>query len=564
MIDLSFKPLSNGLRAGEASTLDVMIRISPVAVANEPAPRRPPLNLALVIDRSGSMKGRPLREAKRCADMVIDRLSPSDRLAIVAYDDQVDVVLPSTPVEDRSTFKRAIASIDNGGTTNLHGGWHAGATEVATALQSSGIARVLLLSDGQANSGEARVDVIARHCAELAAADVSTSTYGLGESFNEDLMTAMAKSGQGQAHYGRSAEDLIDPFQQEFDLLSALVARKLRLEVTPESGVRFRLLNLFARDPGTGAHMLPDLAAGGELWAIVRLDIDAGVGRGRSGPVRLISANLTYTDRDNRRGAAAPAVLHLEPLSPAAYAALEADTTVRDRIAELEVARLADEAREAARQGDWERVEELTRQMRETALGNAWVEESVQSLQALARSRNREGFSKEALYKGTRMRTRMASREEFSGSWSLEEESAKASYLRRKSEEGRRFDNNSGANGNLPSSRQAIGTQAEWEAVKGRFRNASDHRDFRAEYFFDPRAMLERTSLQVDQVLRTSTAGGSRWMIFESMTGNMTVDEINALARHYRNSERDADIFIALHRGFLRFADRSGATGSAA
>lgn len=131
----------------------------------------------------------------------------------------------------------------------------------------------------------------------------------------------------------------------------------------------------------------------------------------------------------------------LNPLSPASYAALEVDPTVRDRVAEVEVARLADVAREAARRGEWEQVEGLTSQMRETALGNAWVEESVQSLQALARSRNREGFSKEALYKGTRMRTRMASREEFSGSWSLEEESAKASYLRRKSEEGRKFRN---------------------------------------------------------------------------------------------------------------------------
>lgn len=439
MIDLSFNPLRNGLRAGESSTLDVMIRIAPLPGADGPAHQRPPLNLALVIDRSGSMSGRPLREAKRCAEMVIDRLSPSDRLAIVAYDDRVDVVMPSTSVEDRSRFKRAVANIENGGSTDLHGGWHAGATEVATALQSSGIARVLLLSDGQANHGETRIDVIARNCAELAASDVSTSTYGLGESFNEDLMTAMAKSGQGQAHYGRSAEDLIDPFQQEFDLLSALIARKLRLELAPEAGVRAHVLNLFARDPGTGAHMLPDLAAGGELWAIVRIEVDARLTRDRSGPIRLLAATLSYTDREDRRGSAGPAVLSLEPLAPAAYAALEADQTVRDRVAELEVARLADEARVAARLGDWERVEALTGQMRETAAGNAWVELSVQSLQALARSRNREGFSKEALYKGSRMRTRMAALEEESTVWSASVEQSKASYLRRKSEEGRRF-----------------------------------------------------------------------------------------------------------------------------
>lgn len=441
MINITLKPVRAGLPVGDAVTLDVLLRITPAASSNDVVQRRPPLNLALVIDKSGSMSGRPLYEAKRCADMVVDRLSPSDRLAIVAYDSRVEVVLPSTPVDERGRFKRVIASIEEGGMTNLHGGWHAGATEVARALRSEGVSRVLLLSDGQANEGETDPATIVDHCAELAMADVSTSTYGLGESFNEDLMAAMAKAGQGQAHYGRSAEDLIDPFQQEFDLLSALVARKLRLELSPEPGVTIRVLNLFSRDPETGAHILPDLAAGGELWAILRLNIDAGVTSGQTTPVRVLTAGLAFTDREDRHRTAEKAVLLLNPLPLASYAALEADLTVRDRVAEVEVAGLADEAREAARRGEWEQVEELTSQMHETASGNAWVEESVQSLLALARSRNREGFSKEALYKGTRMRTRMTSLDELSGSWSPEGESSKASYLRRKSEEGRKFTN---------------------------------------------------------------------------------------------------------------------------
>lgn len=385
------------------------------------------------------MHGHPLEEAKRCGAMVVERLIPSDRLAIVTYDDEVNVLVPSSPVGDGNRLKAALARIEAGGSTNLHGGWHAGASQVAAALQPTGIARVLILSDGKANHGETRQDVIARHCAELAAADVSTSTYGLGEVFNEDLMSEMAKAGQGQAHYGRSAEDLIDPFQQEFDLLSALVARKLRLELSPEPGVTIRVLNLFSREPDTGAHILPDLAAGGELWAVLRLDVGASVGGGQTMPVRILTASLAFTDREDRRRTAEKAVLFVTPLPAASYAALEADPTVRDRVAEVEVARLADEAREAARRGDWEQVEALTGRMRETASGNAWVEESVQSLQALARSRNRDGFSKEALYKGTRMRTRMASMEEFSASWSVAEESVKPSYLRRKSEEGRKF-----------------------------------------------------------------------------------------------------------------------------
>ena len=145
MINVTFKPKRAGLPVGDAVTLDVLLRITPADASNEVGQRRPPLNLALVIDKSGSMSGRPLYEAKRCADMVVDRLSASDRLAIVAYDNSVEVVLPSTPVEERGRFKRAIASIREGGMTNLHGGWHAGATEVARALRTEGVSRVLLL-----------------------------------------------------------------------------------------------------------------------------------------------------------------------------------------------------------------------------------------------------------------------------------------------------------------------------------------------------------------------------------------------------------------------------------
>ncbi|WP_161957331.1 vWA domain-containing protein [Aestuariivirga litoralis] len=439
MINLTLKPLRDGMPAGEAFTTEVLLRITPEAMVEDG--RRANLNLALVIDRSGSMAGRPLHEAKRCAAMVIDRLTARDRLAIVAYDDQVEVMLPSSPVDDRERFKRAVSAILDGGTTNLHGGWHAGATAVARAMQlvPNGLSRVLLLSDGQANQGETNTAVIASHCAELAAADVSTSTYGLGESFNEDLMTQMARAGQGQSHYGRSAEDLIDPFQQEFDLLQALVARRLRLEVLPERGVKVDVLNLFTPDPETGALILPDLAAGGELWAVLRLKVEAGVSLG-SAPARLLTARLRYVDRDDHRHATDPVALHLGPLSPAAYAALPAEALVRDRTGELEVAHLADLAREAARHGDWQRVETLTAEMLERAAGNEWVAESVRSLRELAQSRNREGFSKEALYKSTRMRSRMASLDESTTSYGFAEESAKPSFLRRKREEGRRFD----------------------------------------------------------------------------------------------------------------------------
>lgn len=130
MIDLGFTPHRSALLEGHDNKLQVLVRAkAPPAPAK--SSRRTPLNLAVVIDRSGSMSGQPLDEAKKCAEMVVDRLTGQDRLAIVVYDHEVETIVPSRPVDDKATLRRAIAGIDPGGMTALHAGWLAGAEEVA-------------------------------------------------------------------------------------------------------------------------------------------------------------------------------------------------------------------------------------------------------------------------------------------------------------------------------------------------------------------------------------------------------------------------------------------------
>jgi Ca-activated chloride channel family protein len=115
----------------------------------------------------------------------------------------------------------------------------------------------------------------------MADAGVGTSTYGLGQGFNEELMTAMARAGRGNAYYGQTAEDLMDPFREEFDLMSALCARRLRLAVAPARGVRVEILNQYRTD-AEGRTMLLDLAYGGEAWAVMRLTVPCSVSSPRS------------------------------------------------------------------------------------------------------------------------------------------------------------------------------------------------------------------------------------------------------------------------------------------
>jgi Ca-activated chloride channel family protein len=183
-------------------------------------------------------------------------------------------VVPSRLVADRGAFHAAIREIGPGGQTALHDGWHMGATQVAQHLRTDAIARVLLLSDGCANQGLSDPEAIRRHCGTLADTGISTSTYGLGSGFNEDLMSVMARDGQGQAHYGQTAEDLMELFDEEFSLLDALAARRLRLRLDPAPGVQARVLNGY-RHEEDGRVILPDLPRDGDVWALVELDIPA-------------------------------------------------------------------------------------------------------------------------------------------------------------------------------------------------------------------------------------------------------------------------------------------------
>lgn len=296
----------------------------------------------------------------------------------------------------------------------------------------------MLLSDGQANKGLTDVNQIAADCAEMANAGVGTSTYGLSTRFNEDLMTAMARSGRGNAYYGQTAQDLMDPFQEEFDLLQALFARKLRLTLKPADGVKARVMNGYVVDR-TGAIVMPDLAYDGEAWALIELTVSKDLTVDVEGPVTVLKALLEFEDIEGRKHDET-ARLVLPPVPAAAFEAIAPDPTVTSRAAELQAAKLQEEARVAARRGDWQRVKQIMERLEAQSRNSPWLAATLDSLRVYAQQRRSEEFSKEALYKSHKMRNRLASFDEIMP-WSAEREASKAAFLRRKIEQGRRFDN---------------------------------------------------------------------------------------------------------------------------
>ena len=422
-------PRRPAILADFPATVDVLVRVqAPDLPAGIPAARTP-LHLALVIDRSGSMAGQPLAEARRAAAFVVDGLAPHDRASLVVYDAAVDTLVPLTGMAGKSTLQRAIAAIESGGNTNLHGGWTGGAQTLAPATSAGIVSRVILLSDGCANHGLTNPESIYAQCRELAAAGVTTSTYGLGRSFNEDLMIGMARAGQGNTYYGQTAEDLMDPFREELALLNALCARRLVLEVHTAEGVGAEILNGYT-PVGDAGWQLPDLAYGGEAWALVRLTVPRRAAS--ADPVTLMSAGVRYFDLSGEPRALQSVTLALPAVAAGAYDALLEDELVARRAGELEAARLQREARAAAQRGDWASVDQLVARTRVLGETNPWLGDVARELEALALRRDDVLFAKEASYSADRMSTRLAPTVE-----SLDRSAPHAAFLRRKSAQGR-------------------------------------------------------------------------------------------------------------------------------
>lgn len=417
------------LLAGHDNTLDVLVRIQAPDAPPE-APKRHPLNLSLVIDRSGSMSGQPLEEAKRCAEFVLDGLQPTDRLSLVVYDDGVDLLVPAAPVADtREVIRRAIRQVTDGGSTNLHGGWYEGVQTLLPHVSPESVSRVILLSDGCANAGLCDPHAIWLQCQQFANAGIGTSTYGLGHGFNEELMIGMARTGLGTSYYGQTADDLMDPFREEFELLNALCARKLKLEVEAAPGVKVKMLNEYGA-AGDDAWWLPDLAYGGEAWAVLRLKVPAPSGSA----VPLVSVSLRYTGLDGEPRAILPQAFTLPVFPASAFNAIAEDELVVRRVSELEAAELQLKARKAAMRGDWELVAQLLRRAEKLGADNPWIAAIVAELRKLADRRDEAMFAKESAYGSRRMHSRLASRHESSVDFDVP---PPAPYLRRKSSQGK-------------------------------------------------------------------------------------------------------------------------------
>jgi Ca-activated chloride channel family protein len=328
--------------------LDVLVRITP------PQPEvhfpRPPLNLALVLDRSGSMaEGKKMPFAREAAVFAVQQLLPTDRVGVTLFDDVVEVLVPGGPAADKPGLVRRIQQVQPRGSTNLHGGWAEGGRQAEAGLVPGGVNRVLLLSDGLANVGVVDPNTIAAEARGLAARGVGTTTMGVGTDYNEDLLEAMALAGDGRYYYIESPVQLVDIFQTELQGLMDTLGQKVSLGLEPMDGAAVAdVLNDLEKAP-TGRLMLPNLVVDMPVLVVIRLKLPPS-----PADATVLRVRLAWdAPRDGGRRVLRAALGGLPAVPMAEWSALPEDPDVREQVALLMVARAQKEAARAAERGDF-------------------------------------------------------------------------------------------------------------------------------------------------------------------------------------------------------------------
>ena len=199
---------------------------------------RPPMNLAIVIDKSGSMQGNKMNNVKSATKMLVDRLQPQDTLSIVTYDNVARVFVPATNVTNKEAIKRRINSISAEGGTALYNGVQIGAQQLEIFLSDNQVNRVILLSDGLANVGPDKPHDLALLGKQLIKKGISVSTLGIGLGYNEDLMTQLAATSDGFHQFIEDSSDLAAKFDWEYGKVSSIVANNVSVDLEFAQGVK--------------------------------------------------------------------------------------------------------------------------------------------------------------------------------------------------------------------------------------------------------------------------------------------------------------------------------------
>ncbi len=264
------------LTAGTTQT--AVIRVNLEARLPEDRMERPPVNLVLVLDRSGSMSGDKIAKAREAAIEALRRLNGRDRFALVAYDHQVETLVPSQSAANTAWIEERIRRIQPGGNTALFSAVSQGAAEVRRHLGRGYINRIVLLSDGLANVGPSNPSDLGRLGAALLKEGISVTTVGVGTGYNEDLMAQLADRSDGNHYFVADSRDLPRIFAAELGDVLSTVARRVVIEIDCPDGIRpLRIIGREGRILNNRVELRMNQLYGGQnKYALVEVEVPAG------------------------------------------------------------------------------------------------------------------------------------------------------------------------------------------------------------------------------------------------------------------------------------------------
>lgn len=261
---------------------------------------RTPANIAIVLDKSGSMAGDKLHNAKEAARMAVDLLNENDIISIISYDSTVNVLVPATKVSDKASIHRAIDRMRSSGNTALFAGVSKGAAEIRKFLSKDRVNRVILLSDGQANVGPSSPTELGDLGSSLSKDGITVTTIGLGTGYNEDLMANLAGYSDGNHAFVEDAEDLAKIFKYEFGDVLSVVAQDVEININIQNGIKpIRILGRDGTILGqTVKTNMSQLYSEQEKFVLIEVEVPAGKARQE---IALADVNVAYQNMQSKR-----------------------------------------------------------------------------------------------------------------------------------------------------------------------------------------------------------------------------------------------------------------------
>lgn len=334
---------------------------------------RRPLNLSLVIDRSGSMAGDKIDYTKQAAQFLVQHLGANDVFSIVLYNDKIETLLAPERVSNKDTIIQLLERMRVRGTTNLSGGWLEACQHVAAHLSPQALNRVILMSDGLANRGVTDTATLVNMAKQKREAGVTTTTMGLGKDFNEDLMMEMAHSGGGAFYFIESPEVAPEIFKEELTGLLSVVGQNLTISIEPNEHVsNLRQLNAYSvrMDGKKTSFILGDIFAHEVKTLVLELSIPAmdSIGETQIAVLRFDYDEITAGESQHHNKSFNVMV---NVKAPSEHGVLP-NPNVAQSVLLLKAAQARQEAVKAADHGDYTHASQVLREMAK-AIGDSQV-----------------------------------------------------------------------------------------------------------------------------------------------------------------------------------------------